>query len=146
MSTRLRAQAEPAARAATRAEDRERAIRPATAHVAYSGHGVCCISPSDDRSALLIDIYDAPDALVVMATAAGAFPEDVRIETVGPLMTISVKQHPGAKPPESSSVRRERYAGSLTRDIELPFAVDARAISTTLERGVLTVRIAKPAT
>lgn len=127
-----------------RAEATLRSTHPAKARIAHGFGGVCCLSPSDDRSALLVDIYDVGDALLVVASAPGALPEDVRIETAATVATVTVVQRPYSKPQGCETIRRERYAAPWKREIELPFAVAASDIAQTLERGVLTLRIAKP--
>ncbi|HEX6817650.1 MAG TPA: Hsp20/alpha crystallin family protein [Ktedonobacterales bacterium] len=123
---------------------REHAFTPHVARVAHGSPCVSCISPSDDRSALLVDIYEADDALILKATAPGALDEDIDVVTAGNVLTIHVTQRPGVRPEGSSAIRRERYAGPCRRVIELQFTVEESALSSTLERGVLTVRIAKP--
>jgi HSP20 family molecular chaperone IbpA len=92
-----------------------------------------------------VDIYDAGDALLVVASAPGTLPEDVRIEISGTVVTVAVTQRPFPIPAGCATIRRERYAAPLERAIELPFAVEASDVSQALERGVLALRIAKPA-
>lgn len=119
-----------------------------TPHVARVAHGipcVWCLSPSNDRSALLVDIYEAPRALTLIASTPGVRRSDIDVATGGRMVTIRVAQPVASRPKRSSTVRRERYAGHWSRAIELPFPVDVSAVSWTLVRGVLTVRIAKPA-
>jgi HSP20 family molecular chaperone IbpA len=122
------------------------AAHPHVASVAHGGPCVCCLSPSDDRSALLVDVYEAHDALFLKASVPGVLPQDLDIATAGRVVTIRATQPPATRPKGCTTIRRERYAGPWTRVIELPFGVESGAISQTLTRGVLTIRITKPAT
>lgn len=114
------------------------------ARVAHGLPGVYCFSPSEDRSALLLDIYEDAGGLTIQASAPGALPEDIAIQTAGDVVTIRVKTRPAKRPAECTTVRRERYAGHWQRSVELPFTIEAKALSWELDHGILTIHIAKP--
>jgi HSP20 family protein len=89
-----------------------------------------------------VDLCEAPDRYVVTAEVAGLSRDDVQIQLQDGKLTLR-----GERPPhDPQSVRFDRVErghGRFTRTIALPHAVEAAAISATLEGGVLTIDIPK---
>ena len=91
-----------------------------------------------------VDIYESEDKLhyVIEAALPGFKPEELHITAVGDTLTISaVKKE--EKLEKELYVRRERYAGEMTRTFTLPFVVDVGKIEAFFEHGVLKLYIPK---
>ncbi len=106
---------------------------------------VVCLTPTEDRSALLVDIYESDDAFTIEGSAPGAHPQDIQITMEGTRVTIHVRPESGQTLRPGRAVRRERYAGGWRRSIVLPMTVTPAALTWALRDGVLSLRIAKTA-
>jgi HSP20 family protein len=102
-----------------------------------------CLSPTEDRSALLVDMYVADDTLIIEGSVPGVRRADVTIDIHGAIIAIHAASHTSAR--RGCYVRRERYAGGWSRTIELPTPVEPSTLTWNVTRGVLTLRICKPA-
>jgi HSP20 family molecular chaperone IbpA len=122
--------------------------------IRHTGPGLYtfCLSPHEDRSALLVDISESDDAIIVEGSVPGARREDIDITLVGNVVNIQVRPRPSPrpqpgkqpKPGQRRYVRRERYAAGWRRAIELPMGIDPDALTWSVVLGVLTLRIRKP--
>jgi HSP20 family protein len=121
--------------------------RRESARACYGGAApyTLCLSPTEDRSAFLVDIYETDDALTIEGAAPGARREDIEITVVRDVVTIQVRPRPAPRPTPGRCVRRERYAGGWSRAIELPAPVESSALTWSVTRGVLMLRIRKGA-
>ncbi len=102
-----------------------------------------CLSPTDDRSALPVDVFESDEAITIEGSAPGVGREDVEITVADTVITIHVRPHPAPRHGHGRYLRRERFAGGWSRTIELPTPVAANSMAWDLEQGVLTLRIAK---
>jgi len=89
-----------------------------------------------------VDIVREADALVVLIGLPGVRASDFRVALIGNRQ-ISVE---GNKPyrhpvPRDSLVQRELPNGSFARKIELPLPVDSARRVTTVQSGVLSIRL-----
>jgi HSP20 family protein len=92
----------------------------------------------------LVDIEETEDAWVVEAELPGAKREDVHVELRDSELVVSGE----IKERERKGVlrRRTRRVGRFEYRVTIPGQADPDAIEASLEHGVLTVRIPKPAT
>ncbi len=92
-----------------------------------------------------LDIYESEDKqqYVVEASVSGFKPEEIQIMAEGNTLTIRAAKKEEKKEEKGSYVRRERYAGEMSRSVTLPSAIDASKVEATYEHGVLTLRIPK---
>jgi HSP20 family protein len=92
-----------------------------------------------------LDVYESEDKqqYVVEASVSGFKPEEIQIMAEGNTLTIRAAKKEEKKEEKGSYVRRERYAGEMSRSVTLPSAIDASKVEATYEHGVLTVRVPK---
>jgi HSP20 family protein len=92
-----------------------------------------------------VDLVEAEDHFVLKADLPGLAEEDVTIEVQDGTLSISGERSAEHEQRERGWYRIERPFGSFRRSLTLPDGVDADAISASFERGVLEVRVPKPA-
>jgi HSP20 family protein len=92
-----------------------------------------------------VDLVEAEDHFVLKADLPGLSEEDVTIEVQDGTLAISGERSAEHEQRERGWYRIERSFGSFRRSLTLPDGVDAEAISASFDRGVLEVRIPKPA-
>ncbi len=95
-----------------------------------------------------VDVYETDADYVLEALLPGVKPEDVQITAMRDTITIHATMKPLPQPKETMDkaglyVRQERYAGEMSRTIELPTEIDAEQVTATYEHGMLTVRAPK---
>jgi HSP20 family protein len=92
-----------------------------------------------------VDVYESKDqqGYVVEAPLPGAKPEDISISAMGDILTITYATKGEEKVEKPNYVRRERYAGEMSRTITLPTQIDPEKVQATYDQGVLTVTIPK---
>ena len=92
-----------------------------------------------------LDIHDEKDTLRIDVELPGVPEEDLDVKLDGDLLTIS-----GEKKSQTEETKGERYLtersyGSFRRSLRLPFTVDPDSVTAAFDKGVLTVRLPKPA-
>jgi HSP20 family protein len=91
-----------------------------------------------------VDLEELEDAYLLVADLPGVPEDDVAIDVEGDVLTLSGARtrqaHEGGR-----TIRSERGAGSFRRQLTLPDGVDADRITATYDRGVLRIRVPKPA-
>ena len=92
-----------------------------------------------------VDLVEAEDHFVLKVDLPGLSEDDVSIEVQDGNLTISGERSAEHESSERGWYRIERSFGSFNRSLTLPDGVDAEAISARFDRGVLEVRIPKPA-
>ena len=92
-----------------------------------------------------VDLVEADDHFVLKADLPGLSEGDVSIEVQDGALTISGERKAEHESSERGWYRIERSYGAFSRSLTLPEGVDPDAISASFERGVLEVRIPKPA-
>ena len=92
-----------------------------------------------------VDVSETKDqqGYVVEASIPGAKPEDISISAMGDTLTIRYATKGEEKVEKPNYVRRERYAGEMTRTIALPTQIQPEKVQATYEHGVLTLQIPK---
>jgi HSP20 family protein len=92
-----------------------------------------------------MDIIDAEKEFIIRCDAPGMDTKDVNVEVNEGVLTISGRKQMEAedKDKEGKIVRRERHFTSFNRSFTLPENVDEDAISAALDKGVLTIKVAK---
>ena len=91
----------------------------------------------------LVDIYETPDEVVVVAELPGVKKEDIKVEATEDMLEIraDVKREEEVK--EEAYYRRERYYKGFYRRIRLPTPVRPEGAKATYKDGVLTIRLPK---
>ncbi len=89
-----------------------------------------------------LDVRETEDEYVVLVDLPGVKQEDVSVELVDNVLTISGTRVPAAG---EQAWRNERPYGSFTRSLTLPQGIESDAIAATYTDGVLTLHVPKPA-
>ena len=92
-----------------------------------------------------MDLLESGDAFVLRADLPGMSEEDVSIELEDSTLTISGERKAEHDHEGEGFYRVERATGTFSRSLTLPKGVDAEAVTARFDRGVLEVRIPKPA-
>ncbi len=90
----------------------------------------------------LVDVYDRPDALVILADIPGVDPQSLDLSVTG--NTLSLKgTRPAENLAESQLQTRERRTGTFHRELVLSGEVDFDQAKAKVEQGVLTIQLPK---
>jgi len=92
-----------------------------------------------------MDVTQTDDHYVLRADLPGVADEDVKVEVHGDVLTLSGERRHEAQEAKGGYLRIERATGSFARSLTLPEGVDAEGVQASFDRGVLEVRIPKPA-
>src|SRR3954451_20766324 len=90
-------------------------------------------------------LLESGEDFVLRADLPGMSEEDVNIELEDSTLTISGERKAEHEHEGEGFYRVERATGSFSRSLTLPKGVDAEAVTARFDRGVLEVRIPKPA-
>lgn len=89
-----------------------------------------------------VNLWEEEDSLALEAEVPGLKSENLTISVVGNELTLQGSRE--ELPQEGSSFhRRERGAGSFTRVLRLPYAIDSANVQAELKDGVLKVTLPK---
>lgn len=92
-----------------------------------------------------MDLVEDGDHYVLRADLPGLGEEDVSIELDDRVLTVSGERRSETEQRREGYHRVERATGSFSRSLTLPEGVDPEAIEASFDKGVLEVRIPKPA-
>src|SRR3954466_5210083 len=92
-----------------------------------------------------MDLVETEDHFVLKADLPGLSEEDVHIDVEDNILTVSGERKAEHEDKREGYVRVERSDGSFRRSLTLPEGVEPEAVSASFDRGVLEVRIPKPA-
>ena len=91
----------------------------------------------------LVDIFEEPEFIRLVAEVPGVKPENVQIAVEGNLLTIKGTKEQVAEEKAEKVHRYERTYGTFERTFTLPASVSPEKIKATYEHGVLTVLLPK---
>jgi len=92
-----------------------------------------------------LDVTDTDGVIEVTAELPGLEEKDVNVSVEDGALTISGEKKAQTEKKEKNYVYSERSYGSFVRRIPLPSGVDSKSVSAKMNKGVLTVTVAKPA-
>ncbi len=92
-----------------------------------------------------MDLAETDENLVLRADLPGMSEDDVEIEVKDRVLNVSGSREAEHETSEEGYHRVERSSGSFSRSLTLPEAADPEKITAQFNRGVLEVRIPKPA-
>ena len=92
-----------------------------------------------------MDLVESGDHFVLRADLPGLGEDDVKIELEDSTLTISGERKAEHEEKGEGFYRVERATGSFSRSLTLPKGVDPESVVAKFDRGVLEVRIPKPA-
>ncbi len=112
----------------------------------FFGPATSTTRPARDRWAPAMDVVEEGDTFVLRADLPGVDRDDVTIDVQDRTLTISGERSHALQPEHDGGyVRLERAFGRFERTLTLPRGVDLDAIDASFDRGVLELRIPKPA-
>ncbi len=91
----------------------------------------------------LVDIFEEPEVIRLVAEVPGVKPEDVKISVEGNLLTIKGTKEQVAEEKAEKVHRYERTYGAFERTFTLPASIDPNKIKATYNLGVLTITLPK---
>jgi HSP20 family protein len=92
-----------------------------------------------------MDLVETNDHLVLKADLPGLDKDDVEIEIKDGVLTVSGERRTEHQDSSNGYHRVERAYGRFSRSLSLPQDVDADQVQADFDKGVLEVRIPKPA-
>ncbi len=92
-----------------------------------------------------MDLVETGDAFVLKADLPGVRETDVKVEVEDNVLTISGERRSEHADRRDGYARVERGFGAFRRSITLPDGVDPTQVAASFDKGVLDVRIPKPA-
>ena len=90
-----------------------------------------------------VDIYEAPNELVVKADLPDMNEKDIDIRVENNLLTVRGERKFEKNVTEDNYLRVERIYGSFSRSFSLPNTIDSEQIHAEYRNGVLAVRMPK---
>jgi len=94
----------------------------------------------------LVDIFEEPDIIRLVAEVPGVKPEDVKIMVENNLLTIKGTKEQVAEEKAEKVHRYERTYGAFERTFRLSASIDPNQIKATYALGVLTITLPKAET
>lgn len=91
-----------------------------------------------------VNLWHSPSGVALTAELPGLGPDTLSITLDRHAVTISGGPAVGDVAASATVHRRERPTGPFARTIELPFEVDPDRSEASYERGVLTLKLARP--
>ncbi len=91
----------------------------------------------------LVDIYETPEEVIVVAELPGVRKEDIKIEATEDTLEVRADVKREEEVREEDYYRRERYYKGFYRRIRLPTAVRPEGAKATYRDGVLKIRLPK---
>jgi HSP20 family protein len=102
-------------------------------------------APGAGRWVPAMDLVETDDHLVLKADLPGLDKDDVEIEVSDGALTVSGERKTEHIEREDGYHRIERAYGGFSRSLSLPEGIDAEQVHADFDKGVLEVRIPKPA-
>jgi HSP20 family protein len=92
-----------------------------------------------------MDLVETDEHFVLRADLPGVDENDVKVELEDSVLSISGERRHEQEVKKGGYYRIERATGSFARTLTLPDGIDADAVQASFDKGVLEVRIPKPA-
>lgn len=92
-----------------------------------------------------MDLIETDDHLVLRGDLPGMTEDDINIEIKDSVLTVSGERRAESEEKGEGYHRVERAFGSFSRSLSLPQGIDPEKVEAGFDKGVLEVRIPKPA-
>ncbi len=92
-------------------------------------------------SATPVNLWTKDDEAAVHAEVPGREPADINVSVHRDIVTIEVKPLDTDDGDKPQSARRERSHNAFTRQVRLPFEIDAERVEAICEKGLLKVTL-----
>jgi HSP20 family protein len=93
----------------------------------------------------VIDVDETDKELVVTAELPGLDQKDFEVTLAGDVLTIRGEKKAEHEQKDGDASYMERRFGSFSRSVRLPFEVKDEQLEAKYDKGVLTIRVPKPA-
>jgi HSP20 family protein len=114
----------------------------------FSGIGSRAMEPWSGRPvgvSPMMDVEEGEKELVIKAELPGLDEKDFEVTLAGDVLTIRGEKKVENESRNGSAHYVERRFGSFSRSVRLPFEASDSQVDATYEKGVLSVRVPKPA-
>lgn len=91
------------------------------------------------------NVWSNPEGAVVSSEIPGVDPGEIEISVTGKTLTLKGARQPEELKEGEAYHRRERWYGTFSKTIDLPFEVDAEHVQAKYSRGVLTISLPRAA-
>ncbi len=91
----------------------------------------------------MADIVETPDEVLIYIDLPGMSAEQLDLEIVGNMLTVSGNRTEQAAAPGEIVHARQRLTGAFERSLPLPVPVNHDRVSAEFQNGVLTIRVGK---
>lgn len=88
-----------------------------------------------------VNIWADEDSALVTAEIPGIEKDDLEINVTGDTLSISGERKLDEIPEGAQYHRRERGSGKFSRDIQMPYTVDAKNVKASFKNGVLEIEL-----
>jgi HSP20 family protein len=92
-----------------------------------------------------IDLSEDDKEIVITAELPGLDDKDFEVTVAGDLLTLKGEKKSEHTQQNGNATYAERRFGSFSRSVRLPFEVKDENVAATYDKGVLSVRVPKPA-
>ena len=92
-----------------------------------------------------IDVAETDKELVITAEMPGLDEKNFEVTVAGDVLTVKGEKKAEREQKNGDAHYMERRFGSFSRSVRLPFEVNDQPVDAKFDRGVLTIRVAKPA-
>lgn len=93
----------------------------------------------------VVDVNEADKEIVVTAELPGVEEDDIEVTVSGDVLTIKGEKKAEHEEKDGDRHYMERRYGSFSRSVRLPFEVKDEKVDAQFDKGVLKLRIPKPA-
>lgn len=91
------------------------------------------------------ELHENGTEATIRVELPGVDQKDVDVSVVDDTIEISGEKKSQTEAKDGDKYRSERTFGSFYRSFTLPYSIDAKKVDATFDKGVLTVKIGKPA-
>ena len=106
------------------------------------GQSVDGITPGAGSGQPAVNVWESGEDVLAEIELPGVSSNQIDVSVLGDELTIKVER-PDVTQADATYHRRERPAGSFTRTLKLPCAIDAERVEADLNQGVLTLKLPK---
>jgi HSP20 family protein len=93
----------------------------------------------------VIDVAETEKDMVITAELPGVSEREVEVTLAGDILTIKGEKKAEQEQKNGDATYVERRFGSFSRSLRLPFEVKDEKVDAKYDKGVLTIRVPKPA-
>jgi HSP20 family protein len=111
----------------------------------FNGRGLRPMTAGWQGVTPTIDVAETDREVVVTAEIPGLDEKDCEVTLAGDVLTIKGEKKAEHEQRDGNTYYAERRYGAFSRSVRLPFEVKDEQVDATYNRGVLTVRVPKPA-